>query len=147
MINYLYLDIKARNKDGKLYNIEMQITDQQDYDKRALYYWGKLYTGQLKASDKYTELSKAIGIHILNFSCIKSEEYHNVFIIKEKKSNIHHFKDLELHTVELGKFEKDLSDELSDLVSKIKTSLDIWAGFLTKYELLSEDAVPGNMRT
>ena len=94
------LDIKAKNRDGKLYNIEMQITDQDDYDKRALYYWGKLYTSQLKKSSRYSELSKAIGIHILNFSCIDSEKYHNVFVIKEKESNIEYFKDLELHTIE-----------------------------------------------
>ena len=34
------LDIKAQNHEGKLYNIEMQITDEKHYDKRALYYWG-----------------------------------------------------------------------------------------------------------
>ena len=141
------LDIKAKNKDGKLYNIEIQITDQSDYDKRALYYWGRLYTSQLKTSDKYSELSKAIGIHILNFSCIDREEYHNSFVIKEKKSNIHYFKDLELHTVELSKFANGLSNELSDLVDRIKTSLDIWAGFLTRYNLLSKDGMPQNMRS
>ena len=36
------LDIKAKSEKGKRYNIEIQITDDADYDKRALYYWAKL---------------------------------------------------------------------------------------------------------
>ena len=38
------LDIKAKGADGKRFNIEIQISDEADYDKRALYYWAKLYT-------------------------------------------------------------------------------------------------------
>ena len=141
------LDIKARNKEGQLYNIEMQIANEKDYDKRALYYWGKLYTGQLKTSENYSKLQKAIGIHILNFSCISGTgKYHNRFVIKEKDDNVHYFKDLELHTIELEKFTENLSDELSDLMAKIKTSLDIWVSFLTKYDLLSKEGIPQNMR-
>lgn len=41
------LDIKAKGVDGKRFNIEIQISDEADYDKRALYYWAKLYTEQL----------------------------------------------------------------------------------------------------
>ena len=59
------LDIKAKGEDGKRFNIEIQISDEADYDKRALYYWAKLYTEQLKVSEDYSSLSKAIGIHIL----------------------------------------------------------------------------------
>ena len=98
-------------------------------------------------SESYGKLSKAIGIHILNFSCIKGQDkYHNRFIITEQDSNQHYFKDLELHTIELQKFADNLSDELSDLVDKIKTSLDIWVSFLTKYDLLSKSGVPQNMQ-
>ena len=61
------LDIKAEGMDGKKFNIEVQIVDEADYDKRALYYWGKLYTEQLQSGNDYSQLSKAIGIHILNF--------------------------------------------------------------------------------
>ena len=43
------LDIKAKDKDGKYYNIEMQITDQVDYQQRALYYWAKCYADQLQS--------------------------------------------------------------------------------------------------
>lgn len=71
------LDIKAVGQDGKRFNIEIQISDEADYDKRTLYYWAKLYTEQLKAKQDYSNLSKAIGIHILNFtSILESSDYH-----------------------------------------------------------------------
>lgn len=99
------LDIKAKGQDGKRFNIEIQISDEADYDKRALYYWAKLYTEQLKSAEDYSSLCKAIGIHILNFTSILSvDKYHNVFNIREKESNLLYFKDLELHTLELRKF-------------------------------------------
>ncbi len=137
------LDIKATNQDGKRFNIEIQISDEADYDKRALYYWAKLYTEQLKASQGYDKLSKAIGIHILNFTSIpETKNYHNVFHIKEKTNNLIYFKDLELHTIELNKFTSDTSEELSDLVAKIKTSLDVWSAFLTRNDLLKINNLP-----
>jgi predicted transposase/invertase (TIGR01784 family) len=137
------LDIKAQGVDGKRFNIEIQISDEADYDKRALYYWAKLYTEQLKSSQGYDKLSKAIGIHILNFTSIpETKNYHNVFHIKEKSNNLIYFKDLELHTIELNKFTSDTSEELSDLVAKIKTSLDVWSAFLTRNDLLKIDNLP-----
>lgn len=137
------LDIKAEGVDGKRFNIEIQISDDADYDKRALYYWAKLYTEQLKLAEDYSTLSKAIGIHILNFISIPSvEKYHNVFHITEKDSGLLYFKDLELHTIELKKFCSHSNEELSDLVVKVRTSLDLWSAFLTRHDLLKIDSLP-----
>jgi predicted transposase/invertase (TIGR01784 family) len=137
------LDIKAKSKNGKRFNIEIQICDEADYDKRALYYWAKLYTQQLKISEDYSMLSKAIGIHILNFTSIPEvKKYHNVFNIREKETGIEYFKDLELHTIELKKFSDNNSDQLPELLAKIKNSLDIWAAFLTRHDLLKADNLP-----
>ncbi len=137
------LDIKAKGADGKRFNIEIQISDEADYDKRALYYWAKLYTEQLKVAEDYSLLSKAIGIHILNFTSIPNvDKYHNVFHVTEKETGLEYFKDLELHTIELKKFSRDTNDQLGDLVAKIKNSLDIWVAFLTRYDLLKSDNLP-----
>ena len=137
------LDIKAQGTDGKRFNIEIQISDEADYDKRALYYWAKLYTEQLKVAQGYTGLSKAIGIHILNFTSIpEAKNYHNVFHIKEKDSGLAYFKDLELHTIELNKFTNDANEGLSDIVAKVKNSLDMWSAFLTRNDLLKIDNLP-----
>jgi len=132
------LDIKAKGHHGKLFNIEIQLTDEADYDKRALYYWAKVYTDQLQNSEGYSLLTKVIGIHILNFVSIPNiEKYHNVFHIKEKESGLHYFKDLELHTIELKKFTKDIGTKFSDIADKIHTALDLWTAFLARYDLLN----------
>ena len=137
------LDIKAQGLDGKKFNIEIQITDEADYDKRALYYWGKLYTEQLQSAGGYSQLSKAIGIHILNFVSIpEAPNYHNVFHITERDSGFLYFTDLELHTIELKKFTPDDNEVLADIVAKVKNSLDVWSAFLTRHELLKSDKLP-----
>jgi len=137
------LDIKAEGVDGKRFNIEIQISDEADYDKRALYYWAKLYTEQLQIKEDYSSLSKAIGIHILNFTSIPSaKKYHNVFHVKEKESGLSYFKDLELHTIELKKFSENPREELKDIVAKVKNALDIWVAFLTRHDLLNKDHLP-----
>jgi len=137
------LDVKATNQDGKRFNIEIQISDEADYDKRALYYWAKLYTEQLKVAQDYSALSKAIGIHILNFTSIpQAKNYHNVFHITEKENGFAYFKDLELHTIELNKFTSDSSEELKDIVAKTRNALDMWVAFLTRHDLLKADRLP-----
>ncbi len=137
------LDIKAKGIDGKRFNIEIQISDEADYDKRALYYWAKLYTDQLKAAEGYGQLSKAIGIHILNFISIpEAQKYHNVFHITEKENGLLYFKDLELHTIELKKFTDESAGELAEMVAKVSNSLDMWLAFLTHNDLLVVDNLP-----
>lgn len=137
------LDIKAEGESGKRYNIEIQISDEADYDKRALYYWAKLFTEQLKTTEGYGCLSKAIGIHILNFTSIpEATKYHNVFHITEKEDGFAYFKDLELHTIELKKFSKGAKEGLDEVVAKVKNALDIWAAFLTRRDLLNKDNLP-----
>lgn len=150
------LDIKAMGHNGHRFNIEIQITDEGDYDKRALYYWGKLYTEQLKEGFDYSELNKTIGIHILNFLSIPNEDrYHNVFLLQEKETGLHYFKDIELHTIELNKFSKEKTkkdkflsktDELKLMLPKIKTALDRWVTFLTKHDLLDKSSLPKELK-
>lgn len=140
------LDIKAEGDHGKKFNIEIQITDEADYDKRALYYWAKLYAEQLKERDDYGTLEKVIGIHILNFtSILDSEKYHNAFHITEKETGIHYFKELELHTIELKKFNDSLGKEFENIGSKIQNALDLWSAFLLRNDLISTASLPKSL--
>ncbi len=137
------LDIKATNQDGTRFNIEIQISDEAYYDKRALYYWAKLYTKQLQVAEDYSKLSKAIGIHILNLTSIPEvKKYHNVFTVTEQETGEPYFTDLELHTIELKKFSSNSDEELSDIVFKVKNALDMWLAFLTRNDLLITDKLP-----
>ena len=92
-----------------------------------------MYTDQLKATEGYSNLTKVIGIHILNFISISdSEKYHNVFHITEKETGAIYFKDLELHTVELKKFTDSLGKEFEEIIEKIQNALRYVVDFLNK---------------
>jgi len=142
------LDIKAQSLSGEIFNIEMQLKDDEYYEKRALYYWSKLYIDQLTQGKNYKTLNKSIGIHILNFTCLHdTKEYHNIFHLKEKRTNLHYFKDIEIHIIELNKFTKQAGSTLTDLLKKIKTSLDIWLAFLTRHNILDQSPLPDPLDT
>ena len=146
MKNCQFLILRHKGKNGKRFNIEIQINDEGDYDKRALYYWAKLYAEQLEKSRRYSTLSKAIGIHILNFtSIVETNNYHNVFHITEAETGFRYFKDLELHTIELKKFSENSDANLTDIIAKVKNSLDMWVAFLTHDDLLAKDNLPSEL--
>ncbi|OQY08681.1 MAG: transposase [Fusobacteriia bacterium 4572_132] len=125
------LDIKAKNINGKIYNIEMQITDQEYYNKRALYYWSRLYSSQLSSGINYDNLEKTIGINILNFNCLDEEKYHNIYKLRNTKTNNEFIDDMEIHFIELEKYDE-----------KISTMLDRWVNFLKKADVYNKNILP-----
>ena len=126
------LDIRAVDVSGRHYNIEMQITDQLHYEKRALCYWSDMYAKQLSEGATYSELKKTIGIHVLNFNLMDETAFHNRYYVTNHASQKRAFQDLELHTIELAKFERGMGE--------IRTTLERWAAFLTKAYTLKESA-------
>ncbi len=130
------LDIKARGANKKWYVIEMQVIDQQYFDSRALYYWSRVYHGQLANGINYDCLEKTISINFLNFNCLDEENYHNTY----KLMNQHSFKlypndHVELHFIELKKYHQSFS-----------TMLDKWTNFLIKAYEYSKQYLPQELQ-
>jgi predicted transposase/invertase (TIGR01784 family) len=110
------LDIKAQTDTGELINIEIQLLNQYDMDQRTLFYWARLYTGQLKEGQLYRDLKKAITINILDFNFIEVDYYHTVFHLFEDRHRDYQLTDmLEVHFVELPKFRKATADPQNPL--------------------------------
>lgn len=116
------LDIKATLRDGTRVNIEMQIVDQYDMKKRSLYYLSRLYSEQLKQGDEYRKLNGAIGINILNFNLLSNDRYHNHYLFKENETNEIYTELMQIHIIELPKFNKRPNE--------IKDDLESWVEFL-----------------
>lgn len=116
------LDIKATLNDGTRVNIEMQILDQYDMKKRSLYYLSRLYSEQLKQGDEYRKLNGAIGINILNFNLLSNDRYHNHYLFKENETNEIYTELMQIHIIELPKFNKKPNE--------IKDELESWVEFL-----------------
>ncbi len=119
---FAILDIKATLNDGTRVNIEMQIVDQYDMKKRSLYYLSRLYSEQLKQGDEYRKLNGAIGINILNFNLLNNDRYHNHYLFKENETNEIYTDLMQIHIIELPKFNKNLNE--------IKDELESWVEFL-----------------
>lgn len=96
-------DIQAKTTEGKLINVEMQLFNKYDNEKRTLYYWSKQYAGQLEEGQSYKRLKKCVTINILNFSILSSDHYHNIFHLREDRTGIKLIDDIEVHIMELSK--------------------------------------------
>ncbi|MEK4372479.1 Rpn family recombination-promoting nuclease/putative transposase [Paenibacillus sp. FSL R5-0473] len=97
------LDIHGRTAEGELINVEMQLFNKYDTEKRTMFYWSKLYSGQLQEGHSYKMLKKCVTINILNYSFLPNDQYHNVFHLREDRSGISLIDDIELHFLELPK--------------------------------------------
>ena len=62
------LDIKAKLNNNVNCNIEMQIADKNNIEKRMLFYWSKMYTQSIKSGDEYETLERTIVILMSDYN-------------------------------------------------------------------------------
>lgn len=121
------LDILARTANGCLINIEIEINNRYNIDKRTLFYWAGLYHGQLSSGQNFIYLRKTITINILGFDWFKKQnKYHYSFHIREDKTGELLNEDLEIHILELEKVRK--------LKQKPKDTLEEWLMYLNNLQ-------------
>ena len=121
---YSRLDIKAITNNGEYINIEIQVKNEYNMIKRSLYYWSKMYEGQLTKGQDYDTLSRTICINILDFKYLKNDNFHNCYRLKEKNTNEELTDVMELHFIEIPKLRKlENSEDISDM-------LEAWITFI-----------------
>lgn len=119
------LDVRAKTKDGMQLDIEVQLTNQNNMDKRTLFYWGRLFNEGINKGQDYTKLSKVITINILDFKYIKLEKFHTQFHLWEDGEKDYMLTDLvEIHFIEIPKFNELRNKNLK------KDKLQRWLTFL-----------------
>ncbi|QSO54904.1 PD-(D/E)XK nuclease family transposase [Alicyclobacillus curvatus] len=98
------LDIHARTKDGTRINIEIQLANRHDMEKRTLYYWSCIFSDQMQKGMSYSELAQTITINILNFRYVRAtERYHTTFHLYEDTDQFLLTEALEIHFMEIPK--------------------------------------------
>jgi predicted transposase/invertase (TIGR01784 family) len=100
------LDVRAKNESGKIVNVEIQVAYDRSMPKRTLYYWAKMFGGQLVTGEAYARLKKTIAINIVNFTLFENDRFHNVWHLKEDHTGELLTDDIEIHFMELPKLEK-----------------------------------------
>jgi len=79
------LDVLAVFEDGTKVNIEVQIRDEHNMDRRSLFYWSRVYSKSLNEGLDYKELSNVIAINIVDFNFPKQGSFHTCFHLKGRR--------------------------------------------------------------
>jgi predicted transposase/invertase (TIGR01784 family) len=120
------LDILARAADGTLINIEVQVVNKYNIDQRILYYWGRVYCGQLTSGDVFNKLKKTISIVLLAFNWFKDVRYYRSFHLKDDETGDIFTDLLEVHILEINK--------VKVIDRKPKDNLEAWMVYFSNLE-------------
>ena len=127
------LDIKAKLDNNINCNIEMQVVDRKNIEKRILYYWSKMYNKSISVGEDYGKLEKSIAILITDYE-IKSlkeiKKYITKWNIREEEYQKIILTDvMEIYIIELPKFEK--------YKEKTDNKLNSWVSFIENPEVVN----------
>ena len=126
------MDIKAVLNGNMQCDIEMQVVNQHNIEKRILFYWAKMYTQSIKEGNQYNDLKKTICVLFADFELdglheikkyltkwnIREEEYRNVVLTDV----------LELVIIKLPKYMRYANKEK-------RKNLNLWLEFLNNPEV------------
>ena len=129
------LDLRARDGRGWWYNIEVQLTPQDNYCQRALYYWSKVYSAQLSRGEGYSKLRPTIGIHFLDWIMDGEgapEGYWGKYVVQDGQGRVltNH---LELHMIQMPALDKDPRE--------LDTARERWIYFIRDGHRLTDEQV------
>ena len=102
----------------------MQLVDQNNIEKRLLFYLSKMYSQNIKRSQNYNEINKCIAILFTDFEIKNFKNIHKYItkwnLREEKYTNIILTDAIEIYIIELSKVKRYSEN----------TNLDIWVKFI-----------------
>ena len=127
------MDIKAVINGNIECDIELQVVNQHNIEKRILFYWAKMYTQTIKEGNEYSDLKKSICVLIADFELdglkevkkyitkwnIREEDYKSVILTDV----------LEIVIIELPKYMKYAKKEKRE-------NLNLWLEFIKNPEVV-----------
>ena len=128
------IDIKAIAKNDRSFVIEFQVAPSKAFLSRALYYWARAYTAQIKQGDDYEKLLPVVVIIVACFLlCEDLETIRNTFLIMSQDDpDVVLIDDLQFHIMELVK-------EKIEQLEKMKSPLRPWLEFFYYGDKKSEE--------
>ena len=128
------VDVKCITQNGSVVIIEIQLQGNSRFPERILYYWASNYSKLLKQGEKYDSLTPVISINLLNFNLDDEDNIHSCYMIYDTNNKKLLTDHLQIHIVELKKFQYNL----------LKPDLNCWLKFFTmkdkdnKEEIMSD---------
>lgn len=131
------VDVKARDAQGRLHQIEIQLLSYRDLPARILYTWADLYSSQLHSGEDYHSLQSTYAIWLLGEDLLDATaDYAHDFRLRDA-----HGRCLLDHggiwLLELNKFQTE----------QVKTEQERWLKFFKDGERLDAAALPTWMQT
>ena len=151
-MKYGILDLEVQLEDGEIVNVEMQVKNHNNIEKRTTFYASKKIVEQLEPKQDYNKLKKVIVIAILDYTLTNLPDYliETVRIIKGHE-NYELNNEVKYIYIELEKFrnqEPDMGKELNqwlafidmergDLLDMAKKENDEIKKAVEEYEVLT----------
>ncbi len=129
------IDVRAKDKKGRQFIVEMQVADVDGFDKRVQYYTCRDYSMQIDRGEQYPLLRPTYFVGILDFNFFKSPGYLSHHIILDEETYEHKLTDVQFAFIELKKFNKE--------VHELKTLIEKWVFFIQNAENL--DVIPDHV--
>jgi len=104
------VDVKATDQRGRVFIVEIQIVVQSSFAKRAVFYACEAYTDQLRAGQGYGDLKATYSICLLMRNLWNDEQLHHQFRLVDRESGRVLEESIEIHTVELAKYNGNAGD-------------------------------------
>ncbi|MCL1931605.1 MAG: Rpn family recombination-promoting nuclease/putative transposase, partial [Treponema sp.] len=119
------LDVLAVLHDGTKVNIEVQLSNERNMERRSLFYWSMVYYRSLKGGQDYRELPNVIAINIVDFDYLPGENFHTCFHLREDADpSIILSPVLEIHFVNMVKWRKQREKDLAVPLNRWLTWFD-----------------------
>lgn len=120
---YGILDLDVKLENGEIINIEMQMQDHKNMEKRTTFYASKKITEQVGTGTRYDDIKKVIVISILNYTFLEVPEYVNKTIRVLDKHREYEINNIvEYYYIELEKFRKTNPN--------MKEAINQWLSFI-----------------
>jgi predicted transposase/invertase (TIGR01784 family) len=80
------VDVKAKDSDDNIYQIEIQLVSYANLPARILYYWADIYSQQLQQGESYYKLKPTYSIWLLAENLIKDDtDYIHTYKVRDNK--------------------------------------------------------------
>jgi conserved hypothetical protein (putative transposase or invertase) len=109
------LDVRAVLQGKTKVNIEVQVRNRHNMDRRSLFYWSREYTESLEEGQDYKELPDVIAINVVNFDYPPVRNSHTRFHLREDIDHDIVLTDaLEIHFLNMVQYRKQRKKILLD---------------------------------
>ncbi len=106
-------DIFCITENGTQIDVEVQVVNKKNMERRTLFYWSQMYLMNLNKGEKYQDLKPAITINILRYNIFPDEPFHSMYSIYNLETGRRLNEDMELHFLEVPKFQKKPISEMT----------------------------------